>query len=99
VSAAPALADYRVNDFKPFCETGTEAALLVMEQAIALLAAIKVDPDEYHQLNARIQWRALEGIETLIALAHYRLQEGRRLGAGRSRPAGTTLKKTSCFFP
>ncbi len=76
MSALPPLVDYRINEALPFLDTGKEGALQAMEQALALLVAIQVDPDEFSNLNARIQRRALEGIETLVGLAHYRLSDG-----------------------
>lgn len=76
MTALPPLVDYRLNDALPFLDTGTEGGLLAIEQALALLAAMQIDPEEFSMLNARIQRRALEGIETLVALAHYRLSDG-----------------------
>jgi hypothetical protein len=75
MSSSHPFIDYRLNASLPFCDTGVGRAQAALDQAHALLCCMQVDPKEFNLLNSDIQWRALQGIEALVSLAHFHLQQ------------------------
>jgi hypothetical protein len=73
MSNAPAFHDHRINTSTPLHMKGIEGAETALEQAHALLCVMTIDEEEFSALNPRIQYRAIEAIEHLVAIAHYHL--------------------------
>ena len=71
---------HRINGCGELQETGLDAIYSRLEEAHGLLtaleAAARIEGDcDFGSLNSDIQGRALEGVKTLVSLAHFHAHE------------------------